>query len=282
MKVTLSRGSTSVDIPLVEESGEQLITKSLGLPNLRVADSGGTNFPRTQDNWSGLQNYSIVGRLFDYSKAHTLADLIASADPSAPLELSPTLPEFDATIQVAPSAGSDQALSLTFPPGRRQNINVGVELTRVNLVDGNPQTVTTPTATGSGPIQITAGGTTVDVPPTALEVERTVGRPNDVTRRNSSASDPDYYPKRKPVSELISLSFQDISGTTTFFNDLTTAIFETRLGRQPVRLDFNGMYGFGEFAVMPTGSAPFRHLRQAGDKAIFSPSLEFTRVFDPQ
>ena len=55
MNVTLSRGSTSVSIPLVEESGEQLITKSLGKPNLRVEESGGTDFPRTQDQWSGLE-----------------------------------------------------------------------------------------------------------------------------------------------------------------------------------------------------------------------------------
>jgi hypothetical protein len=281
MNVTLSRGSTSVDIPLVEESGEQLITKSLGLPNLRVAESGGTNFPRTQDNWSGLQNYSIVGRLFDYSKAHTLADLIASADPSAPLELTPKLPEFDTTIEVAPSAGSDQALGLTFPPGKRDNVGVSIELTRVNTANGNVQTITTPTASGSGPITITANSTTVSVPTTALDVERSIGRPNDVVRR-SRGSNPNYIAKKKPVSETLSLSFQDIAGSTGFFTDLTNAVFESTLGRNPIPINFNGVYGFGEFAVMPTGSAPFRHLRQAGDKAIFSPSLEFTRVFDPQ
>lgn len=281
MNVTLSRGSTSVDIPLVEESGEQLITKSLGLPNLRVAESGGTNFPRTQDNWSGLQNYSLVGRLFDYSKAHALADLIASADPEAPLELTPNLPEFDTTIEVAPSAGSDQALGLTFPPGKRDNVGVSIELTRVNTANGNVQTITTPTASGSGPITITANGTTVTVPTTALDVERSIGRPNDVVRR-SRGSNPNYIAKKKPVSETLSLSFQDIAGSTAFFTDLTNAVFESTLGRNPIHINFNGVYGFGEFAVMPTGSAPFRHLRQAGDKAIFSPSLEFTRVFDPQ
>jgi len=281
MNVTLSRGSTSVDIPLVEESGEQLITKSLGLPNLRVAESGGTNFPRTQDNWSGLQNYSIVGRLFDYSKAHTLADLIASADPSAPLELTPNLAEFDTTIEVAPSAGSDQALGLTFPPGKRDNVGVSIELTRVNTANGNVQTITTPTASGSGPITITANSTTVSVPTTALDIERSIGRPNDVVRR-SRGSNPNYIAKKKPVSDTLSLSFQDIAGSTGFFTDLTNAVFESTLGRNPIHINFNGVYGFGEFAVMPTGSAPFRHLRQAGDKAIFSPSLEFTRVFDPQ
>ena len=73
MNVTLSRGSTSVSIPLVEESGEQLITKSLGKPNLRVEESGGTDFPRAQDQWSGLQNYSIVGRVFGFPKLFVIS-----------------------------------------------------------------------------------------------------------------------------------------------------------------------------------------------------------------
>lgn len=279
MNVTLSRGSTSVSIPLVEESGEQLITKSLGKPNLRLRDSGGTNFPRTQDQWSGLQNYSIVGRVFDYTDAHTLADLLSSADPDVPLILEPNLPEFDSLVEVAPSAGSDQALSITFPPGRRDNLNVGIELTRVNTVDGNTQSIETPTQSGTGPITVEAGATTVTLPNTAIEVERTLGRPNDVIRRNQGVN-PSYIPKKKPITETLSLSFQDILGTTSVFTQLTNAIFETNLGNEPVFLNFNGLFGFGEFAVFPTGSAPFRHLRQAGDKTIFAPSLEFTRVFD--
>jgi len=280
MNVTLSRGSTSVSIPLVEESGEQLITKSLGLPNLRLRESGGTPFPRTQDQWSGLQNYSIVARLFDYADAHTLADLVATADPDTPLVLEPNLPEFDASIEVAPSAGSDQAVSFTFPPGKRHNVSVGIELTQVQTVDGNAQSITTPTQSGTGPITVEAGATTVTLPNTAIEVERSIGRPNDVIRRDTSPTNPNYYPKRKPITETLTLSFQDVSGTTDVFTQLTNAIFETNLGNTPVFLNFNGVYGFGEFAVMPTGSAPFRHLRQAGDKAIFAPSLEFTRVFD--
>jgi len=282
MNVTLSRGSTSVSIPLVEESGEQLITKSLGKPNLRLRDSGGTDFPRTQDQWSGLQNYSIVGRVFDYADAHTLADLLSSADPDTPLILEPNLPEFDSSVEVAVSAGSDQALSITFPPGRRNNLNVGIELTRVNTIDGNPQSIETPTQTGTGPITVEAGPTTVTLPNTAIEVERTLGRPNDVIRRGKKDNlNPNYYPKKKPITETLSLSFQDISGTTGVFTQLTDAIFETNLGDEPVYLNFNGIYGFGEFAVFPTGSAPFRHLRQAGDTTIFAPSLEFTRTFDP-
>ena len=280
MNVTLSRGSTSVSIPLVEESGEQLITKSLGKPNLRVEESGGTDFPRTQDQWSGLQNYSIVGRVFDYADAHTLADLLSSADPDTPLILEPNLPEFDSSVEVAPSAGSDQAVSFTFPPGKRHNVSVGIELTQVQTVDGNAQSITTPTQSGTGPITVEAGATTVTLPNTAIEVERTLGRPNDVIRRNQGVN-PNYIPKKKPITETLSLSFQDISGTTGVFTQLTDAIFETNLGRNPIYLNFNGIYGFGEFAVFPTGSAPFRHLRQAGDTTIFAPSLEFTRTFDP-
>ena len=73
---TLSRGSTSIDIPLQEEGGEILVAASFGKPNLNIRPSGGTLDPGVLDNWSGLQNFEIAGKLFDYETSHALADMI--------------------------------------------------------------------------------------------------------------------------------------------------------------------------------------------------------------
>ena len=59
---------------------------SFGKPEIQVRENGGTLNPRTQDQWSALENYEIVGKLFDYSTAHDLADRIKSAS-GTPLEL---------------------------------------------------------------------------------------------------------------------------------------------------------------------------------------------------
>lgn len=280
VSVTLSRGSTSVEIPLKQESGTPLISADYGKPNLNVQDGGGTLYPRTVDQWSQGLNYTLQGIIDDYSTTHELADLVASVVDGDPLELEIPLSEYDSPVDVVPSAGSDQALSLTYPPGQRGFAEVSLNLTRVsNAVASVTQEATTDTTTGSGPVQITVEGTTIDLPRTALAVSRSLGRPKDTIRRSGSSTYPNYIAKQKPITDVFTLEFQALDGIPGTFTDIVSEIFQSNIKRSGITLDFNGIYGLGEVTVMPTGSAPFRQQRQAGDRSVVVPTFDFQRVF---
>lgn len=279
---TLSRGSTSIDIILKREGGENLVTSSFGKPEVQVRESGGTLNPRIQDNWSNIQNFEIRGMLFDYQTSHDLADLVKTAS-TTPLELSLPGDLYPDTVTVAPGAGQEGALGLTYPSGRRDMVDVSLSLTRVGDVVGavdTDQQATTPTATGTGPIEVRVGGTTVELPTADLSLERTLGRPNDAVRRVPRQSDPRYEVKRKVTSDTFTFSFETVENIPTTLNDLTDNIFRTRLENSGVIVDFNGVLGLGEIEAIPTGSAPFRQVQQAGRGWVVNPSLEFRRVYE--
>ena len=277
--VTLSRNGTSIDVPLQEEAGEQLIATSFGNPETQVRKSGGSLNPRVQDQWSGLQNFSLVGKLFDYQTSHDLADLIKSAS-TDPLTLEIPLDEYPDSVTVAPAAGQEQAISLEYPAGRKNLIDVQLSLTRVSDVFGSlSQQATTPTASGNGPVQLKIGSTTVDLPSTDLSVERTVGRPNDVTRRQTNTQDPRYEVKPKVTFDQFNLSFQTVEDIPATLNSITDNVFRQNLGRTGLTLDFNGLLGLGSMPVIPTpGSSPFRQVHQAGKGWVISPVLELRRI----
>jgi hypothetical protein len=281
VSVTLSRGGTSIDIQLVEESGEQLLSATFGKPEVNVRESGGTLNPRVQDQFSSLENYQLVGRVFDYQTAHNLADLIKSAK-SDPLELAIPLAEYPDTVTVAPGAGQEGALSLSFPSGKKNSVDVDLSLTRVGDVFGSfTQQATTPTASGNGPVQLSVGGTTVDLPTADLSLERTVGRPNDVVRRQPQQSDPRYEVKPKVTNDVFSLSFQTVQNIPSTLNTLTDNIFRSRLGRTGLTLKFNGVLGLGDIQCIPVGSGPFRQVHQSGKGWVINPVLELRRIFNP-
>jgi hypothetical protein len=278
--VTLSRGSTSIDIPLVEESGEQLLSTTFGKPEVQVRESGGTINPRVIDQWSGLESFTLVGKLFDYQTSHDLADLVKTAS-TDPLELSIPLDEYPDTVTVAPAAGQDSALGLSYPAGRKNMVDVALNLTRVGDVLGSiTQEATTPTTTGTGPVQLSVGSTTVDIPTADLSLARDVGRPNDVVRRQPQTADPRYQVKPKVANDVFTLSFETLEDIPETLNAITDSIFREQLGRQGVTLDFNGVLGLGEIQAIPTGSSPFRQVHQAGRPWVVNPTLEFTRIFD--
>jgi len=79
MNVTLSRGSTSLDLPLLDEGGNPLFSTDFGKPFANIRDTGGSVNPRAEDRWSAQINHTINGR-FDgsnaFQNARTLANLI--------------------------------------------------------------------------------------------------------------------------------------------------------------------------------------------------------------
>jgi len=275
---TLSRGSTSIDIQLQQEGGETLLSSTFGKPEVNVRNSGGTLLPRVIDAWSGIQTFQLRGKLYDYATTHELADLVQSAS-ATPLELSLPGSLYPNSVTVAPAAGQDTALSLVYPAGMRDMVNVKLSLTRVGDVNASTeQQASTPTATGTGPVQVTAGGTTVDLPTADLSLERTVGRPNDVVRRRTNSADPYYIAKAKVTSDVFTFSFETIRDIPATLNAITDSIFRTQLGSDGVTVNFNGVLGLGEIQAIPVGSGPFRQVHQAGKGWVINPTLEFRRI----
>ena len=281
VNATLSRGQESIDIPLQEEGGEILLSATYGKPNSTIRDNGGTLNPRVTDNWSGLVNYQLAGKLFDYETAHDLADMVKSASDTL-LELSIPNETYPDTVTVVPSAGSDSALSVDFPAGRKDLVDVEATFTRVGRGQvENPQSAQTPRATGNGPVQLRIGSTTVELPTADLSLERTVGRPNDVVRRDRGA-DPFYIGKAKVTSDVFTFSWETLNDIPETLNAITDNIFRQQLGRSGVTVDFNGVLGLGEIEAVPVGSSPFRQVHQAGRGWVSVPVLELRRIFDGQ
>lgn len=278
---TLTRGSTSIDIPLEEEGGEILVASTFGKPEVQVRQSGGTINPRINDRWSGIQTFELTGKFFDYATTHDLADLLKSASTDA-LELSLPGDVYPDTVQVAPAAGQDAALSLSYPAGRKDLVDASLSLTRVGQTVGvGGQDATTPRASGSGPVQLTIGSTTIDLPTADLSLERTVGRPNDVVRRQPSTADPRYEVKPKVTNDVFTFQFETLQNIPQTLNAITDSIFREQLGRSGVTINFNGELGLGAIDAIPVGSSPFRQVHQAGRGWVTVPALDFRRILSP-
>jgi hypothetical protein len=281
--VTLSRDTTSISIPLLEEGGTALFSTDFGKPFANVRDTGGSIDPRIEDRWSAQINHTLVGRFASssaYSDAIALADLIKQDNNGNDLELSTPFSEYPDPMTVAPQAGNQQALSLTYPAGYTNYVSVDLGLTEISESLGSPnRSISTPTTSGTGPIELQAGGNTVPIE-VDVEVTRTVGRPNDSATKTKNDLGRYIY-KHKVASDQFSLSFELTENTITNLQTIANDIFKQELGRDGITLDFNGLYGLGAFSVMPTGSAPVRYQRLAGRTGQVSlPTLEF-RVIQP-
>lgn len=279
---TLSRGGTSVDLPLIETGGTPLISVDYGKPELQIQNTGTIN-PRALDQWSGIESYRLSGRLVGssaYDDAITLADLVKSGDDGNGLILDvPGLDEIDSNIRCAPAAGQEEALVLEYPPGQREMLNFDLSLTRINqsLADVSDQTATTPTAAGSGPIEIRGNGSTVEMT-RGVSVTRSCGRPAATVRRASNSRNPNYYDKFKSAFEGFEISFETGPDALSDVTDIVD-MFKAELGRDALTLDFNGIFGMGEFDVVPQGSGALRNSRQAGEQGVvIIPTVSLRRV----
>jgi hypothetical protein len=277
--VTLSRASTSIDIPLIEEGGTALFSTDFGKPFATVRDSGGSVDPRVQDNWSAQINHTLAGRFTSgsaYQDAIALADLVKADNNGNDLELS-SIPfsEYPDPMLVAPQAGNEQALTITYPPGYSEYVELQLGLTEISTSLGSPDRDTaTPTASGTGPIELSAGGNTVPIT-AGVQVERSIGRPNDSATRSQDDLGRYIY-KHKVAHDSFSLSFELTENTIANLQVIADDIFKQQLGRDGMTLNFNGVYGLGEFDVLPTGSAPVRYQRLAGRTGQVSlPTLNF-------
>ena len=92
------------------------------------------------------------------------------------------------------------------------------------------------------------------------QVTREVGRPeSDI---GSDTGELPYYNDRfRSAYDRFQLDFQHSSASTV--RELAD-MFSEQLASRPLTLDFNGIYGLGEFNVVPDGTQALRHMRTTG------------------
>lgn len=280
MEATLTRGSTEVTIPLLGESQDPIVNVDFGKPELQIQQTGASD-PRAMDQWSGVESYNLLGKYTTsnaYQNAIDLAELIKGYSGGEPMYLNIPMDEFDSNIMVSPAAGQDESVSMTYPAGYTERVDLDLSLTRVRKTFGDgSQEETTPTATGTGPIQFKYQNTTVDLSAN-VEVSRGVGRPNSSVDR-SKQTYPNYFDKRKAAYDAFELSFEFVENATDTITSLVNDIFKPKSGRQGIKLDFNGLYGLGEFAVVPDGTQAIRYQRISGEQGISQvPTVNVRRI----
>lgn len=271
----------SIEMPLLSDtSGDPVYAVDHGKPNLEV-QSTGTLDPRFIDQFSGLESYTLLGLFTEsdaYAKAHELADFIKSNSNDRPMFLDVDLPEFDGDVMVAPAASQEEAVKIVYKPGRRNWVEVDLGLTRVSETQGGTeQPAETPTASGSGPIELSYRGASVALE-SDITVERGVGRPKSVVRKATNAPNPRFLDKTKTAHDGFELSLEFNRDAVANIEELV-GVFRTQLGRSPLQLNFNGVYGLGSFPVVPQGSGALRHVRASGEQGTtLVPKLSLRRV----
>ena len=282
----------TVTIPLLAEGGQPVIATDYGKPNQNIREQATPVDPRHVDQWSGLEQYTLLARYTSdsaYSDVIDLINLIKSHSGYENTTLNINVPEYDTDMTVAPSAGQDQALTVVYNPGRKNNVEVDLGLTRVKETVGVDDETEidlrefdvekTPTTSGSGPITLSdpLKGTSVELS-TDITVQRSVGRPNSTIRKTSTKY-PNHYDKRKVAFDSFDLSFRFVNNVQTAIADIVELI-STTLGRTTLTLDFGGIYGMGSFSVVPDGSQALRHARHSGKEGVtIHPTLTLRRVY---
>ena len=289
MEVTVTHNGLgeSLTFPVMEESGSPLFSVDIGKPELNIYENGELQ-PRFLDTRSLIENYSITSQLTGstaYTDAIQLADIIKSRTGDGgelTVELSGTnIPDAYPTspTTVAPAAEQQRALELTYSPGRKNVVDVELQLTRVGNVNGNAnQEATTPTNTeANGPITVSGSGTTVELFED-IAITRTVGRPNSAIR-GTTRDYPNYTDQRKTAYDAFDIGFQLVENGPAKVVDIARDILGAPLEKDSLTLDFQGLFGMGAFNVIPDGSQAFRYQRIAGQKDIENaPTLSLRRV----
>lgn len=297
MQATLTHNGIekSLTFPIAESQGTPLFSIDIGKPELSIYQHGELQ-PRFLDTRSGIKNFTITTQFTGanaYTNALTLADIIKSrqgANGRLTLAVSGTnIPTAYPTtaVNVSPAVAQEEALTLTYPPGRKDAVTVELTLTQVNDVRGTAnQEAITPTSEGTedgdgntirGPIQLTDGSATVTMTEN-VAITRRIGRPNSVVR-SGIATHPNYIDHRKSAFDGFDITFTMFKNAQTKVVNLAENLIQPQLGREALTLNFQGLYGLGSFNVVPNGSQALRVQRTAGSKDIENiPTVSLRRV----
>ena len=282
---TLSRGSTSVDIPLLADGDTLLVARDVGKPTLQYHDVGRED-PLPRDNLSAGDAFTFTGLLHE-SNAHTNAKTLAEslvkqrAESATPLQLDLSDLPNKSTYDVAPLTSS--ALTLAYVPGRTSMVGVQATLNVVDTTLGGSQTTQTNASPDSGSgIKLTDGTSSVSLFDD-LEVVRKVGRPTGETPPRP-ADLPTYIDQNDPASDVFEIS-GSLIGSNAYSDAVTLeeTLVRSRQGQRSLTLHFqSGLFGLDAYDVMPEGSQAVRTVLKAGyTNEVSVPKLAL-RVVDTQ
>lgn len=282
---TLSRGGTSVDIPLLTDGNSLAAARDVGKPTVNYHDVGRED-PLPADHLNAGDAFTFVGILHGpnaYSESKTLAESLIKprATTGTPLQLDLSDLPNKSTYDVAPVTSS--ALTLAYVPGRVDMVGVQATLNAVDTTVGgsqNAQTHSTPDA-GDG-IKLTDGTNSVTLT-NDLEVVRKVGRPNG--KLNPRPADlPTYIDENDPASDVFEIS-GELTGPNAESDAQTVeeTLVRTRQGSDSLTLHFqSSLFGLDAYNVMPEGSQSVRTVFNTGVTGVVSIPKLALKVVDPQ
>lgn len=284
----LSRGNTSVSVPLLSPSRSIAVARDVGKPTLSEYTVGRQD-PRARDNLNAADQFTVQGILTDgtaYADAKTLAeDLIKPrATSGTPLQLDLSALPSRGTYDVAPV--SDSACTLTYQPGRRDMVGVQLSLSVVAQTFGGSQSgggTASPDAGDGVKLERSSANASVTLAPD-LRVERTIGRP-DGKLQQRPADLPTYIDQNTPATDVFELTGQ--FGDANAESDATTLeenIVRTRLGDETLTLHFlDNLYGLDAYDVIPNGSGAVRTVFRTTETGIVRvPTLNLKVVDNSQ
>lgn len=283
-KATLSRDTTSVDIPLIQGGDSLAVARDVGKPTMEYNDVGRED-PLPMDNLNAGDAFTFTGLLHGsnaYSDAKTLAGLIkARASTGTPLQLDLTDLPNKSTYDVAPVTKG--AVTLAYVPGRVNMVGVQATLNAVAATFGGSQTAQSHASPDAGNgIKVTDGTNSVTLTD-GLEVVRKIGRP---TGKLNPRPDnlPTYIDENKPASDVFEVTGELTGGSAE--SDATTLeenLVRSRRGQDSLTIHFqSSLFNLDAYTVMPQGTQAVRTVFNTGKTGMVSvPTLKL-RVVDTQ
>lgn len=264
---TLSRGGTSVDIPLIEDPNTLVMARDIGKPTQKIRDVGRED-PVIMDSLNANDNWTIAGILHGsnaYSDAKTLAETIIKPRLSSALTLDLSDLPNKSSYSVVPTLES--SLRLTYVPGIRKLVGVQLSLATVDSVantssDQNSQSYSSPDS-GSG-IKLARSSNSVTLT-NNLEVTRTVGRPG-ITLNPNPATLPIAIDQNRPATDRFEIS-GDLTSSSAESNATTLEedVLRQQLGSGDLTLHFlDNLFSLDAYPVTPDGSGAGRTTFQSG------------------
>lgn len=280
----LSRGATTVTVPLLAGGNSLALARDVGKPTAEYK-SVGREDPLPLDNLNAGDAFTFTGLLHGdsaYADAKTLANLIkARATTGSPLRLDISDIPGKGTYDVAPA--SEGAVALAYVPGRVDMVGVQATLNAVADTFGGDQDAQTHASpdTGSG-VKLTDGTSSVTLT-SGLEVVRKVGRPD--AKLNPRPDDlPTFVDKNDPASDTFEVT-AELTGdsATADAATLEESLVRPRRGQDSLTLHFqSGLFTLDAYDVLPDGSQALRTVHSTGETDTVSVATLSLRVVDPQ
>lgn len=271
VQATISRNDISVDLQVEAEGARTTVIESVSKPeqDFKVISQEDA---RVSDQFAAVRSFNPITGYIDgpsaYEDALILAeDLVKPHSDGVPLTIDLSNLEGFGTYDVA--VNNSNALKLTYPPGQRNWVQVQLNVTQVDAVDGGDQSTSiTPSSTtsndgGSVTISNPRSGQSVTIEH-GLTVTRTVGRPNSKIRPD--IDEVTLVDHTRTAEDVFEIGGRLVSDTARADSREFINLLSTPLAREGLELTFNNsLYGLGTYTVAPTGSEAGRRVINASE-----------------